>query len=111
MNLYAYFRDEIAASLHALSASGKLPAGLDGARITVEPPREAAHGDVSTNAALVMSKSIGMTPRDFAAVLVQALGGRADVAAAEIAGPGFINLRLKPTFWQERLADILREGE
>jgi arginyl-tRNA synthetase len=111
MNLYSYFRDEIASSLAALAAAGKLPAGLDASRITVEPPRDASHGDVSTNAALVMSKPAGMKPRDFAGLLAAELGGRSDVTAAEIAGPGFINLKLKPAFWQSRLADILREGE
>ncbi len=111
MNLYSYFRGEIATTLEQLAADGKLPRGLDASRLTVEPPREAAHGDISTNAALVMSKAAGMKPRDFAAVLAEALGKRADVAGAEIAGPGFINLRLKPEFWHARLADMLREGE
>src|SRR5256885_14246588 len=111
MNLYGYFRDEIAASLAALAASGKLPGGLDAARVTVEPPREAAHGDVSTNAAMVLAKPAGMKPRDFAGVLAAALAGRSDVASADIAGPGFINLKLKPAFWHARLADILRDGE
>jgi len=111
MNLYSYFRDEIASSLAALAASGKLPAGLDASRMTVEPPRDASHGDLSTNAALVMAKPAGMKPRDFAATLAAELTGRSDVASADIAGPGFINLKLKPTFWQARLAEILREGE
>jgi arginyl-tRNA synthetase len=111
MNLYSYFRDEIASSLAALAASGKLPAGLDAARLTVEPPRDATHGDVSTNAALVMAKDAKMKPRDFAGLLAGELGRRRDVAAAEIAGPGFINLKLKPEFWQARLRDILTEGE
>jgi arginyl-tRNA synthetase len=111
MNLYSYFREEIASSLAALAASGKLPSGLDSERVTAEPPREAAHGDVSTNAALVMAKPAGMKPRDFAAVLAEALGGRQDVLKVEIAGPGFVNLRLRPSFWHERLAEILGEGE
>ncbi len=111
MNLYSYFRDEIASSLAALSASGKLPANLDASRLAVEPPREAAHGDLSTNAALVMAKNAGMKPRDFATVLMESLSGRPDVAKAEIAGPGFINLRLKPSFWHDRLGEILREAE
>ena len=111
MNLYSYFRDEIASSLAALAASGKLPAGLDASRMTAEPPRDPSHGDVSTNAALVMAKPAGMKPRDFAATLAAALTGRSDVASADIAGPGFINLKLKPVFWQTRLAEILRDGE
>jgi arginyl-tRNA synthetase len=111
MNLYSYFRDEIASSLAALSAAGKLPAGLDASRLTVEPPRDASHGDVSTNAALVMAKNAGMKPRDFATVLAAELGGRSDVAGTEVAGPGFINLTLKPSFWQARLSEILSAGE
>jgi arginyl-tRNA synthetase len=111
MNLYSYFRDEIIASLATLAASGKLPSGLDGARVAVEPPRDAAHGDISTNAALVMSKPAGMKPRDFAGLLADVLKERADVEGTEIAGPGFINLKLKPSFWHARLADILRDGD
>jgi arginyl-tRNA synthetase len=111
MNLYSYFRDEIASSLAALAASGKLPGPADMARLTVEPPRDAAHGDVSTNAALVMAKDAGMKPRDFAALLAGELARRDDVIAADIAGPGFINLKLKPGFWHERLRDMLKEGE
>ncbi|MBV8534930.1 MAG: arginine--tRNA ligase, partial [Alphaproteobacteria bacterium] len=111
MNLYSYFRDEIASSLAALAASGKLPGPVDTARLTVEPPRDASHGDVSTNAALVMAKDAGMKPRDFAALLAGELARRDDVAAADIAGPGFINLKLKPEFWHERLREVLKEGE
>jgi arginyl-tRNA synthetase len=111
MNLYSYFRDEIASSLAALVAAGKLPRAADVARLTVEPPRDAAHGDVSTNAALVMAKEAGLKPRDFASVLAGELARRSDVAAADIAGPGFINLKLKPEFWHERLRDILKDGE
>ena len=111
MNLYSYFRDEIASSLAALAASGKLPRPVNAARLTVEPPRDPSHGDVSTNAALVMAKDVGMKPRDFASLLAGELAHRDDVAAADIAGPGFINLKLKPGFWHERLRDILKEGE
>ena len=114
MNLYSYFRDEIVSSLHAAAKSGKLPASLldaDASRLAVEPPREAAHGDIATNAALVMAPRAGMKPRDFAAVLKEQLGGHSDVVSAEIAGPGFINLKLKPSFWHARLGEILREGQ
>lgn len=111
MNLYSYFRDEIASSLAALAASGKLTGHLDTSRLTVEPPRDAAHGDISTNAALVMAKDAGLKPRDFASLLAGELARRSDVAAADIAGPGFINLKLRPTFWHDRLRDMLAEGE
>ena len=106
MNLFSHFRDVVIAELGALS----LPAGLDMGRVTVEPPRDAAHGDISTNAAMVLAKPAGMAPRALAEKLVERLKRHADVAAAEVAGPGFINLRLADGFWHERLAEILRAG-
>ncbi len=111
MNLFSQFRGEILGALDALAVAGKLPAGLDVDRLAVEPPRDPAHGDVSTNAALVLSKSAGMRPRDFAELLLQSLRAHADVSSAEIAGPGFINLRLRPEVWQRQLRSILRAGE
>ena len=111
MNLFNFFRDEIAAILRRLADAGTLPATVVGQRITVEPPREASHGDVSSNAALVLSKAAGRKPREIADMLAAELRAHGDVAAVEIAGPGFINLRLKPEFWVKRLADILAAGE
>ncbi|MGE4281318.1 MAG: arginine--tRNA ligase [Magnetospirillum sp.] len=106
MNLFKYFREEIVAALGRLD----LPEGLDTSKVTAEPPREEAHGDVATNAAMVLSKGAGMKPRDLAEKLAAELRGHAAVAAVEIAGPGFINLRLVESFWAERLAEILTEG-
>jgi len=111
MNLYTYFRDEVVRTLERLTATGSLPAGLDFSKITVEPPREAAHGDVSTNAALVLAKAAGRKPREIADLLVATLRAHPDVTEAEIAGPGFINLRLDAGFWRARLAEILAAGE
>jgi len=110
MNLFRHFRAEILATLDRLVADGRLPAGLDGSRITAEPPREAAHGDVATNAAMVLAKPAGMAPRALAQILAEALAANPAVAAVEVAGPGFINLRLTESFWYERLAEILAEG-
>jgi arginyl-tRNA synthetase len=110
MNLFNHFRDEIAARIKTLSELGRLPAGLDGAALTVEPPRDPAHGDLATNAALVLAKAAGMKPREIADVLVEALRDDPHVVEAEVAGPGFINLRLDPAFWHVRLGDILAEG-
>jgi arginyl-tRNA synthetase len=111
MNLYSHFRDEILGALERLAGAGKLPSGLDMSKVTAEPPRDASHGDVSTNAALVLSKAAGRKPREIAELLLAELKGHAEVEAADIAGPGFINLRLKPGFWRARLAEIIGEGD
>jgi arginyl-tRNA synthetase len=110
MNLFRHFQDRLAVALAELAAAGLLPEGLDAARVAVEPPREAAHGDVSTNAALVLGKAAGMKPRDLASLLRDKLAALPEVVAAEIAGPGFINLRLAAPFWHARLVDVLTAG-
>jgi len=110
MNLFSYFRAEITASLARLEAAGRLPPGLDFGRITVEPPRDTSHGDVSTNAALVLSKPAGMAPRAFAELLAEALRLHEAVTEVSIAGPGFLNWRLSDGFWQARLRDVLAAG-
>ena len=90
--------------------AGIVPAGTDISRLTVEPPRDAAHGDISTNAAMVLTKAAGLKPRDLADKIAAKLGGDADVVKVEVAGPGFINLTLTESFWHTRLAEILRAG-
>ncbi|GGF13667.1 arginine--tRNA ligase [Aliidongia dinghuensis] len=110
MNVFSYFHAEIAGALGRLAAEGKLPAGLDLAKLVVEPPRDAAHGDLSTNAAMVLTKQVGKPPRAIAELLVAALRAHPAVTEATIAGPGFLNWRLKDDFWQERLKDILAVG-
>src|SRR5215813_9753087 len=111
MNVFNTIRGDILESIEALAKAGKLAAGLDASKLAVEPPREAAHGDVSTNAALVLSKPAGLKPRDFASLLVGELKQRADVESAEIAGPGFINLRLTEDYWRRQLTGVLKAGE
>lgn len=108
MNLYSYFLNEVVAVISRLEG---LPAGLDTARVTVEPPRDESHGDISTNAAMVLAKAAGMKPRDLAEKLADGLRRHGAVTAVEIAGPGFINLRLTQAFWVERLRDALRAGD
>ncbi len=103
-------REQVVAALDRLVAQGKLPAGLDFARVTAEPPRETAHGDVSTNAAMVLAKPAAMKPRDIAEALAAELRGVATVITVEVAGPGFINLKLADDFWRERLREVLRAG-
>tara|TARA_R110001606_G_scaffold383646_1_gene546015 strand:- start:7401 stop:9167 length:1767 start_codon:yes stop_codon:yes gene_type:complete len=110
MNLFTVFRDGIVAVVEDLASKGKLPDGLDTARITVEPPREAAHGDISTNAAMVLAKPAGMKPRDVAALIQSGLEAMDGITGVEIAGPGFINARLSDAFWQARLRDVLQTG-
>jgi arginyl-tRNA synthetase len=111
MNIFNYFTDEIAKALKELVAASALPPTALDARLTVEPPRDPSHGDVATNAALVLAKPAARKPRDIAELLAGKLRTHPDVATVEIAGPGFINLRLKTEFWQHRLAEILAEGE
>ncbi len=99
MDLFAEARAEVEAALGRLVAGGRLPEGLPTAQVTVEPPRDPAHGDMATNAAMVLARPAGMAPRDIAALLAAELAQAPGVASAEIAGPGFINLRLSPGRW------------
>ena len=92
--LYAAFAGHLNAALDALETAGTLPSGLNRAAITVEPPRDASHGDLATNAAMVLAKPAGTNPRALAEALVAELVRLPVVTSAEIAGPGFINLRL-----------------
>ncbi len=87
-----------------------MPAGLDFTRVTVEPPRDPSHGDLATNAAMVLAKAAGSPPRAIAESLAEALRSADAVESVEVAGPGFINLRLAADFWQARLAEILQAG-
>jgi arginyl-tRNA synthetase len=110
MNLFHEFAAELRGILDALAAEGTLPAGLDLTRVAVEPPREAAHGDLSTNAAMVLAKPAGQKPRDLAERLAERLRALPQVTAVEVAGPGFVNLRLSDESWRERLRPILARG-
>ena len=110
MNLFKYFRDVVVDELEQMTAAGGLPSGLDTSRVAVEPPRERTHGDLSTNAAMVLAKPAGMKPRDLAAALAARLEKNAEVTGVEVAGPGFINLRLAPAVWYARVDEILRAG-
>jgi arginyl-tRNA synthetase len=110
MNIFTQYRDEIIAAVTALAAESAVPAGLDLSRIAVDPPRDSSHGDLSTNAAMVLAKAAGMKPRDLALLIAAKLESAAGVAAAEVAGPGFINLRLDAAIWRRCLGDILAAG-
>lgn len=110
MNIFDHFANKVKNLVEVLALEGKLPAGLETHAIAVEPPRDASHGDIAINAALVLAKQAGMNPRALADLLVAGLRGDDDIEAAEIAGPGFINLRLRPGFIRERVPEILKEG-
>ncbi|HKT15217.1 MAG TPA: arginine--tRNA ligase, partial [Allosphingosinicella sp.] len=109
--VYARFAEHIDAALDALEGDGSLPAGLARKAITVEPPRDPTHGDLATNAAMVLAKGAATNPRALAALIAARLTEVDEVEAAEVAGPGFINLRLVPSVWREELRIILASGE
>ncbi|WP_203310598.1 arginine--tRNA ligase [Sphingomonas beigongshangi] len=110
MTLYTRFAAHVAAALDTLTAAGTLPEGLDRRNVTVEPPRDPSHGDLATNAAMVLAKSAGTNPRALAEAIVGELGKLPDVAGASVAGPGFINLTLTDAAWRDELAVIPAAG-
>lgn len=110
MHVFKEFEAKVRAALTTMEAAGELPAGLDLSRVTVEPPRDPSHGDVSTNAAMVLAKPAGKPPRALADALVARLRELPEVTAADVAGPGFVNLRVAADWWLARLADVLVAG-
>ena len=110
VTLHAAFAGHISAALDALEAAGSLPAGLNRSAVSAEPPRDPSHGDLSTNAAMVLAKPAGMNPRALAELLTAQLAKAPGVTSAEIAGPGFINLRLDPATWIAELRAIAAAG-
>jgi arginyl-tRNA synthetase len=111
MSLYAQYAALLDGVLDDLVAEGTLPAGLDRKNVTVEPPRDPAHGDLATNAAMVLAKPAGTNPRALAEAIRPKLEALPPVTSVEVAGPGFINLRLTPDAWRDELRTILREGD
>jgi arginyl-tRNA synthetase len=110
-NIFAAVLDKVRAANEALIADGVLPVGIDQSRIVVEPPRESAHGDMATNAAMVLAKGAGSKPRVLAEAIAAKLRRDDVVAMAEVAGPGFINLTLRPAAWINALRAILAAGK
>ena len=110
MNLFADIRTLVIDQLDIMTAEGVLPAGLSFEAIAVEPPRDAAHGDMATNAAMVLAKPAGMKPRDIAEALAARLLSDDRIVSAEVAGPGFLNLLLAPSVWQGVVGAVLAEG-
>ncbi len=111
MTLYTRFAAHIDTALDALTAHGDLPSGLARGAVTVEPPRDASHGDLATNAAMVLAKPAGANPRALAEKIAAELGKLDEVAAVAVAGPGFINMTLTDDTWRNELAAIIDGGD
>ncbi|WP_170390381.1 arginine--tRNA ligase [Ruegeria arenilitoris] len=110
MNLFSEIRGLVLDALTQMQSEGALPEGLSFDNVAVEPPRDAAHGDMATNAAMVLAKPAKMKPRDIADALAAKLAADARITSAEVAGPGFLNLRLAPSVWQGVLGAVLEQG-
>ena len=109
-NIFAEMLDRVRRANDDLIAAGVLPAGIDQSRVTVEPPRDAAHGDMATNAAMVLAKDAGKKPRELAEAIAEKLRADDLVGKVEVAGPGFINLTLKPAAWIAALRNAVEGG-
>ena len=111
MNIFHHIREKVEKALKTLAGRGVLPQDTDLSRITVEAPRDPAHGDVTTNAAMVLAKPAGRKPRDLAEEIAALLREDADIENVDIAGPGFINMRLSAAFWPRLMDAVLELGE
>jgi arginyl-tRNA synthetase len=110
MNLFAEYQAKVVEIIEGLGRDGRLPQGLDTSRLVVEPPRDQSHGDLATNAAMVLARDAGMKPRDLAELLVAGLKKDPGVVSAEAAGPGFINIRLKPVLFESVVRAAVTAG-
>lgn len=110
MNVFSAFKANIEKEIKIMIANGDLPDDTNSSRVSVELPRDPSHGDLSTNAAMVLAKPAGLKPRDLAETIAERLKAYDSVESSEVAGPGFINLRLSDNFWCQRLIEILQAG-
>ena len=110
MNIFTIFETEFASILQSLQDQGHLPAGLESGRVVFELPRDVTHGDVACNAAMVLSKQASLKPRDLAERLVPEFEKIDGVKGVEIAGPGFINIRVEPRLWTAEIDAIIEAG-
>nr|WP_321459102.1 arginine--tRNA ligase [uncultured Cohaesibacter sp.] len=110
MNVFTIFTDRVKEAISTIGLTARDGTDLDLARVIVEPPRDAAHGDLATNAAMVLSKQVGMKPRDVAEKIAEALAKDSDVAKVDVAGPGFINMTLSDDFWRGLVSRIVETG-
>ena len=111
MNIFALFETRVREALESLTRSGRLPEGLDLSRVVVEPPRDPTHGDLATNAALVLAKDAKQNPKALGEALAEELRTDPRIVEASVAGPGFINLRLAPEVFHEVIRAALHDGE
>lgn len=111
MNPFSELLGIVLDQLAEMQTSGLLPGELDFARVQVEPPRDASHGDAATNAAMVLAKPARMRPHDIAGQLAERLMSHPQVVSAEAVGPGFVNLRLDDGFWQDQIGAVLAAAD
>lgn len=111
MNIFSLFQARVVAATKLLQLDDIEWGDVDFSRVVVEPPRDASHGDLATNVAMVLAKTLSMRPRDLAEMISENLTKDEDVSSIEIAGPGFINIRLKSVFWTTHLSEILSYGK
>lgn len=110
MNIFNELLSLVKSEIEHLSEAGELPGGLDVTGVMVEPPRDPEHGDMATNAAMVLAKRAGKPPRDIAALLAERIAARDGVATVDVAGPGFINMRLEAAYWHDALTRMTASG-
>ncbi len=110
MNVFTIFTRHVVAAVETLATAGVFARPADLSRIVVEPPRDAAHGDLATNAAMALAKDVGLKPRDLAERIAAELAKLPDVTRVDIAGPGFINLTLDPSVWRDALRGVILAG-
>ena len=110
-HLFADVLARVHAICAALAKDANWPVGIDFSRVVVEPPRDASHGDMATNAAMVLAKEAKAKPRDLADAIATRLRADPLIEKVDVAGPGFINLTLKVSAWTDALRKVLREGE
>src|SRR5437763_8771716 len=108
-HLFADALARVQATCASPEAEGQWPAVIDFSRVVIEPPRDATHGDMATNAAMVLAKEARAKPRDLADKIAEKLRADDLIASVEVAGPGFINLTLKPLVWVDALRTVLHE--
>src|SRR5271156_624536 len=110
MNVFSIFTAHVRSAVEAVAAEGVFASSPDLSRVVVEPPRETGHGDLATNAAMVLAKEAGLKPRDLAERLAAELRKHAEITAVEVAGPGFINLTLDANVWRDALRAAILAG-
>ena len=110
MNIFNYFKIKLNKLIEDISAEGALPIGMDLSRASVEPPRDSSHGDIATNAAMVLARPAKMKPRDIAELLIDKMRDWEEVSDVGIAGPGFINLKIADDFWRDAIGGLLKQG-